>query len=212
MDHTAEYDAAWRELLNAMVDKLKADGMLTDPRVEHAMRTVPRHEFLLEEGDAEYAYTGDLIRTLAGADGGTLSTASQVTIVALMLRVLNLRPGENVLEVGLGTGYKRWPARSPRWDRSRHRDRQRTLVGPASGAEPGEAGCGERHLDRGRRLAGTRSQRAIRRADCDGQPARHLATLDGSATRGGKDRRPDVDLHDRPAWRTVRAIRRAPCG
>ncbi len=105
MDYTTEQDAGWRELLDAMVGKLKDDGVLTDPRVEDAMRAVPRHEFLREDCDAQEAYTGELVRTLASPDGGTLSTASHVSIVAKMLEVLHAQPGEDVLEIGLGTGY-----------------------------------------------------------------------------------------------------------
>ncbi len=48
---------------------------------------------------------GELVRTLADKNGGTVSTASHLMIVARMLEVLDIHPGENVLEIGLGTGY-----------------------------------------------------------------------------------------------------------
>ena len=106
MNHISEpNDVGWRKLLDAMVDKLKTDGVLRSHRVELAMRTVPRHEFLVDDCDVEEAYTGDVVRILADAQGGTLSTASHVAAVARMLEVLDAQPGEHVLEIGLGTGY-----------------------------------------------------------------------------------------------------------
>ena len=94
----------WRPLLDAMVDKLKADGHLHDPRIEQAMRSVPRHEFL-QKDDIEDAYTGEVVRTMVDSEGGTVSTASHVIVVARMLEGLDPQPDERVLEVGLGTGY-----------------------------------------------------------------------------------------------------------
>lgn len=34
----------WRQLLDALIDDLKANGSLRDPRVEDAFRAVPRHD------------------------------------------------------------------------------------------------------------------------------------------------------------------------
>jgi protein-L-isoaspartate(D-aspartate) O-methyltransferase len=100
---TASQD--WRPLLGAMVEGLKARGSLSDARVEDATRAVPRHEFLRDECTAEEAYTGEVLRVLASSDGGTLSTISDVRSVVGLLQILNLQPGENALEIGLGTGY-----------------------------------------------------------------------------------------------------------
>jgi protein-L-isoaspartate(D-aspartate) O-methyltransferase len=103
MDTASNQD--WRPLLDAMVERLKERGTLRDARVEDALRAVPRHEFLLRDSDPEEAYTGDVIRVLASADGGTLSTISDVRSVVGLLQMLDLRAGENALEIGLGTGY-----------------------------------------------------------------------------------------------------------
>jgi protein-L-isoaspartate(D-aspartate) O-methyltransferase len=70
-----------------------------DPAVLHAMRTVPRHEFVPEE-----------VRAQAYRDGplpiGFGQTISQPFIVALMTDLLDLQPDDKVLEIGTGSGYQ----------------------------------------------------------------------------------------------------------
>jgi protein-L-isoaspartate(D-aspartate) O-methyltransferase len=69
-----------------------------DPRVIAALGKVPRHEFAPPELQP-YAY---LDRPLpVGRD----ATISQPSLVALMTDLLKIRPGEKVLEVGVGGGY-----------------------------------------------------------------------------------------------------------
>ncbi|RYD48630.1 MAG: protein-L-isoaspartate(D-aspartate) O-methyltransferase, partial [Verrucomicrobiaceae bacterium] len=70
-----------------------------DPRVLEAMRKVPRHEFVPEEGRLE-AYDD---RPLPIGHGQTIS---QPYIVALMTEALGLKGTEKVLEVGTGSGYQ----------------------------------------------------------------------------------------------------------
>ena len=86
-----------------MVDRITAAGWASE-RVDEAMRTVPRHEFV-PEADLAQAY-GDLaVITKTGPDGAALSCASEPVVVAMMLDQLDLRPGQRVLEIGAGTGY-----------------------------------------------------------------------------------------------------------
>jgi len=86
-----------------LVDRLRTSGILTDPAVEHAMRTVPRHLFL-PGSTLEDAYT-DMAVPTRFAKGVAISSASQPAIVAAMLQQLQVAPGMRVLEIGAGTGY-----------------------------------------------------------------------------------------------------------
>lgn len=88
----------------ALANGLKRKGELSDPRLEAAFMAVPRHAFLpglpLEE-----AYADEAVPIKREADGTIVSSASQPSMMAMMLRQLRLRPGDNVLEIGTGTGY-----------------------------------------------------------------------------------------------------------
>ena len=83
----------------AMVAAYADNDDITDSRVLKAMSTVRREEFVLPR-DRERAY---LERALAINDGQTIS---QPLIVALMSDLLDLEPGDRVLEVGTGSGYQ----------------------------------------------------------------------------------------------------------
>jgi protein-L-isoaspartate(D-aspartate) O-methyltransferase len=70
-----------------------------DPRVQAAMHKVPRHVFVPAA-----------LQMLAYIDSplpiGYGKTISQPFIVALMLDLLELQPGDRVLEIGTGLGYQ----------------------------------------------------------------------------------------------------------
>jgi len=88
----------------AMIERLRSEGVLRSRTVEDALRFVPRHLFF--DGvtlDAAYAETAVTVKV--DADGTALSSASQPAIVAAMLELTKLEPGHRVLEVGGGTGY-----------------------------------------------------------------------------------------------------------
>ncbi len=70
-----------------------------DPEVLRAMRTVPRHEFVLLEY-VNRAY-GDHPLPI-----GYGQTISQPYIVAVMTELLRLKRGDRVLEIGTGSGYQ----------------------------------------------------------------------------------------------------------
>lgn len=97
----ADSDAALRQ---ALVNTLKEKGELTDSRVETAFLTVPRHLFL-PDVLLEKAYADEALPIKRDSSGVVLSSSSQPSMMALMLRQLRLRPGDNVLEIGAGTGY-----------------------------------------------------------------------------------------------------------
>ena len=70
-----------------------------DPAVLQAMRDVPRHEFVPEDVRS-HAYED---RPLPIGHGQTIS---QPFIVALMTDLLDVEPGDEVLEIGTGSGYQ----------------------------------------------------------------------------------------------------------
>lgn len=71
-----------------------------DPRVLAAMREVPRHLFV-EASQRAHAYDDSPVAIAASRQ-----TVSQPYIVALMTELLDLQPGEKVLEIGTGSGYQ----------------------------------------------------------------------------------------------------------
>jgi protein-L-isoaspartate(D-aspartate) O-methyltransferase len=86
-----------------LVDALCAAGRIRSPVVERAFRAVPRHLFLPTFPLSE-AYADEAVPTRF-AEGAATSSASQPSMMAIMLEQLELRPGHRVLEIGAGTGY-----------------------------------------------------------------------------------------------------------
>ncbi|MDA1300145.1 MAG: protein-L-isoaspartate(D-aspartate) O-methyltransferase [Proteobacteria bacterium] len=98
----------WQAMATKLVDEVKRETYLArdylgkselDPRVLAAMESVPRHEFVPEMARAR-AYGN---HPLPIGDGQTIS---QPFIVALMTDLLQVKPGDRVLEVGTGSGYQ----------------------------------------------------------------------------------------------------------
>ncbi len=89
----------WARLREEMVRTQIASRGVRDPRVLDAMRTVPRHLFVPEEArDEAYDDSPQPI--------GEGQTISQPYIVGLMSELLQLAPGDRVLEIGTGSGYQ----------------------------------------------------------------------------------------------------------
>ena len=88
----------------AMVDRLVRAGYARTPAVEHVLRTVPRHLFVTE-APIEQAYADVAVITKRDTDGTALSCASEPTVVAMQLDQLDVRPGDDIGEIGAGTGY-----------------------------------------------------------------------------------------------------------
>jgi protein-L-isoaspartate(D-aspartate) O-methyltransferase len=74
-------------------------GGHVDAPVLEAMRAVPRHEFVPAEVSGQ-AYAD---RSLPIGLG---QTVSQPYIVALMTHLLEVKPGDRILEIGTGSGYQ----------------------------------------------------------------------------------------------------------
>ncbi|MGD1068482.1 MAG: methyltransferase domain-containing protein [Vulcanimicrobiaceae bacterium] len=71
--------------------------------VAAAFRRVPRHHFL-PDLPLETVYADQPI-ALRYDDGIAISSSSQPAMMAEMLELLRLAPGERVLEIGTGSGY-----------------------------------------------------------------------------------------------------------
>ena len=82
-----------------MVEQTIQGRGISDPEVLRAMRTVPRHEFVLPDL-IDQAYDDHAMPIGYG------QTISQPYIVAWMTELLELEPGEKVLEIGTGSGYQ----------------------------------------------------------------------------------------------------------
>lgn len=83
----------------AMVETQLRDRGISDQHVLDAMLAVPRHEFAPPQYE-DRAY-GD--HPIPIAEGQTIS---QPYVVAAMLEALAIRPEDNVLEIGTGSGYQ----------------------------------------------------------------------------------------------------------
>ncbi|CAN7326733.1 protein-L-isoaspartate(D-aspartate) O-methyltransferase [Phenylobacterium sp. LjRoot225] len=81
-----------------MVDRQLARRGVRDGHVLEAMREVPREAFV-PEGLQEFAYLDTALPIEAG------QTISQPYIVGLMIEAAHVRPGDQVLEIGAGSGY-----------------------------------------------------------------------------------------------------------
>ncbi|KQY70264.1 protein-L-isoaspartate O-methyltransferase [Ensifer sp. Root142] len=81
-----------------MVDRQLARRGIDDARVLQAMQAVPREDFI-DEGFEEFAYEDVPLPIGEG------QTISQPYIVARMAEAARLKPADNVLEVGAGSGY-----------------------------------------------------------------------------------------------------------
>ncbi|MBN9110295.1 MAG: methyltransferase domain-containing protein [Pseudonocardia sp.] len=95
--------ASAQEARARMVDALRRDGRVRSDAVARAMGAIPRHVFL-PGSTVETAYADTAVVTKV-VDGVALSSASQPSMVAIMLEQLDLHPGQRVLEIGAGTGY-----------------------------------------------------------------------------------------------------------
>jgi protein-L-isoaspartate(D-aspartate) O-methyltransferase len=95
---TAEEDEYVEERGRMVRTQIRLGG-IRDEEVLRAMETVPRHEFVLDEY-LDQAYHDHPLPIGYG------QTISQPYIVALMTELLELERGEEVLEIGTGSGYQ----------------------------------------------------------------------------------------------------------
>jgi protein-L-isoaspartate(D-aspartate) O-methyltransferase len=90
--------AAVLEERERMVETQMVARGIRDPWVLHAMRTVPREEFV-PSTMRDWAYADEPLPIGEG------QTISQPYVVALMAEAVQPTPGDHVLEIGTGSGY-----------------------------------------------------------------------------------------------------------
>ena len=98
--YVAERKAMLDDIVRLTRETQSETGRATlSPRVMTAMERVARHR-LVQPGDERVAYRNSPLPIGAG------QTISQPFIVALMTDLLDVKPGDKVLEVGTGSGYQ----------------------------------------------------------------------------------------------------------
>ena len=103
---TAASDPA--RLRYGLVSELRSRGVIRSDSVAAAFSTVPRERFIPEvvaEQGLEAAYQDRAFPTKHDRRGMPISSSSQPAMMAEMLELLELAPGQHVLEIGAGTGY-----------------------------------------------------------------------------------------------------------
>jgi len=83
----------------SLIKDLIKDGYLKTPVIIEAFKVVDREDFVPEE-IKEQAYLNEALPI------GQKQTISQPLVVAFMLELLELKPGEKVLDIGTGSGWK----------------------------------------------------------------------------------------------------------
>jgi len=96
--HASDKDA-YRDARFKMVKECIEREGIKNPRVLQAMRTVPRHEFVLPATKAQ-AYHDRAIAI------GEKQTISPPFVVAYMTETIDPQPDEKILEIGTGSGYQ----------------------------------------------------------------------------------------------------------
>lgn len=94
----SEPEAFVQKRLKLVENTMAARG-IRDPDVLRVMRTIPRQAFVPDEY-LDQAYADHALPIGYG------QTISQPYIVAWMTELLDLKPGERVLEIGTGSGYQ----------------------------------------------------------------------------------------------------------
>jgi protein-L-isoaspartate(D-aspartate) O-methyltransferase len=91
-------------LRQQLVDELRKVDCITSEPVASAFLKVPREAFI-PGVRAEEANKDVVVATRFDRQGRATSSSSQPAIMARMLEMLRVEPGQNILEIGAATGY-----------------------------------------------------------------------------------------------------------
>ena len=94
-----EIEKKYHTALNDLIIYLKNSKFLTDEKVESALQHIPRHEFV-PESELEYAYDNEPLPIMKN------QTISQPGVVTRMTEWLDVKNGQNILEIGTGSGWQ----------------------------------------------------------------------------------------------------------
>lgn len=97
-------DDKTRILRSQLISAMWKEGTVPTTRLRDAFLEVPRHVFL-PHVPIEKAYEDTSIPLKTNTSGMLVSSASQPTMMAIMLDQLRMKAGDNVLEVGTASGY-----------------------------------------------------------------------------------------------------------
>jgi len=94
-----EIEKKYRTAINNLIIYLKNSKFLTDEKVESALQNIPRHEFV-PESELEHAYDNEPLPIMKN------QTISQPGVVTRMTEWLDVKNGQNILEIGTGSGWQ----------------------------------------------------------------------------------------------------------
>jgi protein-L-isoaspartate(D-aspartate) O-methyltransferase len=94
-----EIEKKYRTAINDLIIYLKNSKFLSDEKVESALQNIPRHEFV-PESELEYAYDNEPLPIMKN------QTISQPGVVTRMTEWLDVKNGQNILEIGTGSGWQ----------------------------------------------------------------------------------------------------------
>lgn len=94
-----EIEKRHRTAINGLILYLKNLKFLTDEKVEFALQNIPRHEFV-PESELEHAYDNEPLPIMKN------QTISQPGVVTRMTEWLDVKNGQNILEIGTGSGWQ----------------------------------------------------------------------------------------------------------
>lgn len=89
----------YQSKLDALVIHMKNTGFLNDKRVESAIKSIPRHNFI-PKSLLDRSYENGPLPIMNG------QTISQPSVVARMTEWLDVKEGQKILEIGSGSGWQ----------------------------------------------------------------------------------------------------------